>query len=306
MIHTPVNLRGRVLDYLKNNLPELEKNIGDKVTLYTPHDPEYTSDCSEEWLAPSIEKGIVPDVMLTHASEFASLNNRKESGLFSDLAEQCVKENPVREELSLLTDPNGLFYPLFVVPLAMSYNTRKINENELKHSWADLFNEKFKVIFPERGKPLSIAVGAYLMHEFPEQFPAFEQRVVYEGTPANVVKSVVLGEYNMAVTNVTFSIMVEGRNTAINFPKEGFVLLPQVLVWKKGADEKLKIIADLLMREEMQNYFSEQGAWPGLRSIPIGETIAYDGRLKNWQGWDAYCREVSEFDKYTSTTQGGT
>ena len=24
MIHTPVNLRGRMLDYLKNNLPDLE------------------------------------------------------------------------------------------------------------------------------------------------------------------------------------------------------------------------------------------------------------------------------------------
>lgn len=127
------------------------------------------------------------------ASEFAILRNRMESGLLSDLAGRYADENPVREELRMLTDPHGLFYPLFVVPMVMFYNSRKIKEGELKHSWTDLFNEKFKVIFPNRDKPLTRAVGAYLKHEFPEQFPEFEQRVVHEGTPPSVIKSVVSG-----------------------------------------------------------------------------------------------------------------
>ncbi len=299
MLHTPVNLRGRMLDYLKNNLADLEKIIGDKITLYTPHDPEYSSNCSEEWLGPSIEKGIVPDLMVTHASEFAALRNRVESGLLSDLAGRYANEKPVREELNMLTDSHGLFYPLFVVPLAMFYNTKKIKAEELRHSWTDLFNEKFKIIFPERDKPLSRAVGAYLKHEFPEQFPEFEKRAVYEGSPTNVIKSVASGEYDMGMTNLSFALMAENRSISINYPQEGFVFLPQVLVWKKGSDEKLKIIADLLMGEEMQNYLSQQGTWPALKGIPMGETIAYNGRLRNWQGWEAYIEEVYEFDKFT-------
>jgi len=98
--------------------------------------------------------------------------------------------------------------------------------------------------------------------------------------------------------------MAQGRGIAINPPTEGFILLPQIIAWKKGADEKLKVIADLLMQEEMQNYLSEQGCWPAMREIPISDTIAYNGRLKNWQGWDAYTEEVSEFDKFTHEIGG--
>jgi len=75
MVHTPVNLRGRMLDYIKINLPDLERKVGDKIALYTPHDPEYRSDSSEQWLGPSIEKGIVPDLMVTHASYIPGTHN---------------------------------------------------------------------------------------------------------------------------------------------------------------------------------------------------------------------------------------
>lgn len=298
MVHTPVNLRGRMLDFMKKNLKDLENKIGDEITLYTPHDPEYDSNCSEEWLSPSIEKGIVPDLMITHAPEFATLKNKEKSELLSDMAGKYTVDNPVREEIKMLEDPKGLFYPLFVVPMAMFYNTNKIQEEELEHSWKDIFNDKFKIIFPERDKPLSRAVGAYLKHNYPEQFEELEKRVVYEGSPTHVIKSVVSGEYDMGITNYTFALMAEGRNAAINYPKEGYILLPQVLMWKKGADEKLKAIADLLMGEEMQRYLSEQGTWPALRGIPIDKSIEYNGILKKWQGWDAYLSQVYEFDKY--------
>jgi len=143
MIHTPVNTRGYLMDYVKSNLSELEQGIGDKIALYTPHDAEYSTNCSELWLEPCIEKGILPDVILTHATEFASFKSRKESDLFSNIAGQYAKENPVREELAMLNDPEGLFYPLFVVPLVMCYNTQIVKREDLKHSWTDLFNEKY-------------------------------------------------------------------------------------------------------------------------------------------------------------------
>lgn len=299
MIHTPVNLRGRMMDYIKDNLLSLEEKIGDNISLYTPHDPEYTSDCSEEWLAPSIEKGIVPDLIVTHATEFAALENRSEVGLFSDRSSRYLKENPVREELSMLIDPQGIFYPICVTPLVMIYNMEKIKDHELKHSWTDLFNEKYKVIFPDRDKPLCRATGAFLKAKFPEQFPAFEKKVVYEGSPANVIKAVASGEYDMAITNSPFAAMAQGRKITINFPKEGYILLPQVLVWKKGTDEKLTALADLLICEEMQRYLSEQGAWPIRKDIPMCDTIAYNQQLTSWQGWDAYIKAVSEFDKFS-------
>lgn len=199
MIHTPVNLRGWMLDYIKTRLPGLEKDIGDRIVLYTPHDREYSAGGSEQWLAPALEKGIVPDVMVTHATEFASLEREVATKQFSGLAGEYARENPVRDELQVLSDPRGLFYPLFVVPVVMFFNTQKVKADELKNSWADLFNEKYKVAFPDRDKPMSRAAGAFLMHYFPEHFAAFEQTTEYEGSPANVVKSVVMGGHDIAV-----------------------------------------------------------------------------------------------------------
>lgn len=299
MIHTPVNMRGRMMDYVKDNLPSLEEKIGDRISLYTPHSPEYTKDCSEEWLAPAIEKGIVPDVILTHATEFAALDNRANIGLFSNMAGRYLKENPVRNELGMLTDPQEIFYPISVTPLVMIYNTEKIKEEELEHSWTDMLNDKFKVIFPDRDKPLCRAVGAFLKTQFPERFPAFEKRVLYDGSPNSVVKAVASGEYDMAITNYSFAEMAQGKRIEINSPKEGYILLPQVLVWKKGTDEKLTALADLMMSEEMQYYLAEQGAWPARMGIPMCHTIAYNQQLTNWQGWDSYVKSVSEFDKFS-------
>lgn len=296
MIHTPVNTRGYLMDYVRNNLQELEKEIGDKITIYTPHDAEYSTDCSELWLGPCIEKGILPDVILTHATEFAALKGRNEGDLFSTMAGQYAKENPVREELAILDDPEGLFYPLFVVPLVMCYNTRIVKQDDLKHAWTDLFNEKYKVILPDRDKPLSRAVGAFLQKQYPDEFLKFEIKAVYEGSPNIVVKSVISGEYHMAISNASFAMMAKNKGVEVNQASEGVVLLPQVLVWKKGASEKLKIFADLLMRKEIQDYLGEQGNWPALKGAQMGDTIHNNGQLKTWSGWDAYIKEVAEFD----------
>ncbi len=299
MIHTPVNMRGRMLDYIKNNLPALEEKMGDKIILHVPHDPEYEADCGEEWLAPAVEKGIVPEIIITHATDFASLTDRYQDNLFSDLAGQFEKNHPIRKELSMLTDPKGLFSLVSVTPLVMFYNPKTVKEDDLKHTWADLFNENYKVIFPDRDKPLTRAAGAFLKQRFPDEFPKFEKRVVYEGYPSDVVKAVISGEYDMAMSICSFAEMGNSRGIKINPTEEGYILLPQVLVWKNGVNEKATAIADLLMSEEMQSFLSEQGSWPASSGVPIGDTIEHNDRLKNWQGWDSYLKEVSEFDKFT-------
>jgi len=299
MIHTPVNLRGYLLDYIKSNLTELEKEIGDKITLYTPHDEEYSMSCKEPWLESCIKKDILPDIVLTHATEFASLKSRNEGGVFSNIGGQYAEENPVREELSMLEDPEGLFYPLFVVPLVMCYNTKMVNPEDLQHSWADLFNEKYKVFLPAREKPMTRAVGAFLKRNYPQQFTKFEEKAVYGGSPKDVMKSVISGECHFAISNISFAMMGKNKNVALNMPSEGVVLLPDVLVWKKNSSEKLKRIAELLMRQDIQDYLGEQGNWPALKSAKMGDTITYIDQLKSWEGWDTYIKAVSDFDAGT-------
>ena len=299
MLHTPVNVRGWMSDYIKASLRKLEEEIGEKIQLFTPHDPEYDSDCTEEWLAPSIEKGIMPDVIVTHATEFASLEKEERIRILSKLAGEYADINPLRKELNKLTDPLGIFYPISVTPLTMIYNAENVKEDDLKHSWEDLLNDKYKVIFPDRDKPLSRAVGAYLKVNFPEQFANFEKRVTYSGKPPNMLKAVASSEYDMAMTLLSFAGVEQQGRVKINKPKEGYIPLPQVIVWKQGTNKSLMSFADILTDMQMQTYLSNQDSWVVKEDVPLHGTTQDMKQLTDWQGWDFYLDAVADFDKYT-------
>lgn len=305
MLHTPVNVRGRMLDCIKASLKELEEEVGDSIQLFTPHDPEYSSDCTEEWLAPSIEKGIMPDVIVTHATEFASLKQEARSRLFSDLAGQYAKLNPIREEMRRLYDPQGIFYPISVTPLAMIYNTEKVKEEDLNGSWTDLFHDKYSVIFPDRDKPLCRAVGGYLKANYPDQFAKFEEKVVYDGSPANMLRLVASGQYDMAMTLLSFASIAQQDRVKINKAKEGYIPLPQLIVWKQGVSERLSVLADMLTSLEMQVYLAEQDTWTVNENVPLAGTSQDMKQLSEWKGWDFYLEAVNAFDKYGSCEEKG-
>jgi hypothetical protein len=299
MLHTPVNVRGRMLDYLKASLKDLEREVGDEIQLFTPHDPQYSSDCTEEWLPASIERGIMPDIIITHATEFASLKREQRIELFSSLPGQYEELKPIRKELSKLKDSLGIFYPISVTPLAMIYNAENVKEEELKHSWADLFNEKFKVIFPERNKPLCRAAGGFLKANFPEEFPEFEERVTYSGTPANMTRLIASGEYDMGMTLLPFAGIGQQGRVKINKTKEGYIPLPQTIVWKKGASKSLMTFADIFRGRDMQSYLAEQDTWTVREDMPIRASDQDMKQVLEWKGWDFYLDAVDEFDKYS-------
>lgn len=305
MLHTPVNVRGRMLDYIKASLKDLEEEVGDSIQLFTPHDPEYSSDCTEEWLTPSIEKGIMPDVIVTHATEFASFKEEARSCFFSDLAGRYAKLNPIREEMSQLYDPQGIFYPISVTPLAMIYNTEKVKEEDLTGSWTDLFNDKYSVIFPDRDKPLCRAVGGYLKANYSDQFAKFEEKVVYDGSPANMLRLVASGQYDMGMTLLSFASIAQQNRVKINKVKEGYIPLPQLIVWKRGVNDRLSVLAELLTGSEMQAYLTEQDTWVVNEYVPLSGTSQDMKQLSEWKGWDFYLEAVDAFDKYGSHDEKG-
>jgi hypothetical protein len=294
MIHTPINSRGYLMEYIKRNLPEMEKSIGDKVSISTPG-----NDHSKSWLLESIAENNLPDVILAHASDFSVLKDRKEGNLFSSIAGKYAKENTIREELEVLIDPYEIFYPLFVVPMVMCYNTRIVNKEDLKNSWTDIFNEKLNVIFPDKDTPSSKAVRAYLKKNYPREYEAFEKKVTYGHSPVEVIQAVAAGQYHMGISNVSFPMMAKQKDISINMPVEGVVPLPQVLLWKKNISEKLTKIADLLMQEEIQNYLGEQGFWPVRKNAPIGSTTSNSELLKSWDGWNIFIKSISDLETET-------
>lgn len=298
MMHMPVNVRSRMIEYAKEALEVLEYPRGMDFSVVTPHDPPYTLDCSEEWLGSAIDKQIVPEVIVTHATEFATDRLQGRECHFSPFAQGCLDRNPIRKEFVMLQDPLRVFFPVSVTPLVMVFNPETVHGDELVHSWEDLLETHRSVLFPDRDKPLSRAAGAYLLKTYPDRFPDFERRVAYDGSPASVVKRVASGEYDMAMTNYSFASMVAGRRVAINKPKEGCILLPQVMVWKKGVEEDLIVLSDLMMQKKTQEYLMEQGIWPARSDIPPDETFSCSRQLDCWTGWDDYIEAVADFDAY--------
>jgi len=298
MIHTPVNLRGYMLDYVNTNLEFLEQKIGEKIEVFTPHDKLYSSQCTEQWLGRAFENDVVPDLMLTHATEFASFSASQRESFLSSSACRYTQKNPLRKEFLPFTAHNCFFYPAFIVPLIMFYNPYKIKKSDLANSWTDLFNKKFKVLFPARDKPLSRVAGAYLNSLSSKDFQELQTRITYEGSPANVIRMVCEGDYDISINTLSFALMTKNQNIALNCPKEGFLILPQVFAWKKESSEKLDFIADLFMTEDFHRYLNDQEVWSCKDTLRMSGSELYGAILKNWKGWDVFLREVSDFDNY--------
>lgn len=277
------------MDYMSSHLPELERTTGDTIEVTTPG-----HEHAKSWLLESMRENRVPDIMLAHASDFSVLENGQAHDLFSPIAGEYAAEHPLRDELELFKDPEGLFYPLFIVPMVMIYNKKLVNEEELLHSWTDLLATKWTVAFPDKDTPISKAVMAHLKKNHACEYEAFKNRVVFLNSPVEVIQAVAMGQYHLGIANISFSMMAKQRNVEINWPMEGPIPVPQVLVWKKQANPLLRNIADLLTNHEIQQYLGKQGFWPVGNATHPG-SVPLGGNWKNtWVGWESFMQSIKE------------
>lgn len=281
LVHTSINARRYIMDHLKERLQEFERRTGERVLLKNPG-----NDHSKSWLLESIESRELPDVALSHASDFSVLDEGSRYGLFAST--RAWSGTPaLHPESAPFHDPSGIFHPVFIVPMVPIYNGKVVQAAELRHSWADLFENDRKVLFPDKDTPISKAVLAYLHTTWPAEYPAFRERLSFGGSPVEVLQAVGNGEFHMGISNVSFSMMAKQRNIEIDAPSEGAVALPQVLVWGAHASSELTALHDLLMEEKLQRYLEEQGFW-ATADIPEDERMPVARWKSVWAGWDDF------------------
>ena len=281
LVFTTINLRRYIMDYLKERLQEHEQRTGERVLVKTPG-----HDHSKNWVLESIASQELPDVMLSHASEFSVLEDRSARGLFAS-APAWSGTPPLHPESAPFHDPAGILHPVFIVPMVPIYNRKIVRPEELKGSWTDLFDGGRKVIFTGRDTPISKTVMAYLKKTWPEEYSALRRRVCFGGSPVEVIQAVGSGEYHMGISNLPFSVMAKQRNIEIDAPSEGAVAAPQVLVWSRQAGSGLSAMHGLLMEEGLQRYLEEQGFW-AIADIPASERIPLTRWKSTWSGWDDF------------------
>lgn len=278
------------MKYINDKLPEIIEEVGEPISIEIP-----SHDHSRSWLLERMGQGDVPDVILSHASDFAVLEKRELKEVFSEIAGEYAQKNPVESQYKLYEDANKLFYPIFNVPMVMFYNKRLVSEEALSHSWKDLLNEKWKIIFPNQHTPISKVVMAYFKKNHASEYERLKERVVFGKSPVEVIHAVARGDYHIGISNLSFSMMARQKKLEINHAVEGPIFLPEVLVFKKNSDPKLTKIADLLTQDGFQDYLGQQGFMP-LHCPSKMDILEGDGWKKNWNGWDDFLRELRELD----------
>lgn len=295
VIHTSINARGYLWDYINRDLPAFEKEIGQKISLISSG-----HDRSKSWLMESINENRIPDVMLAHASEFSILDLEQTiSPLFAPNS-KISRNYPVRDEMKSFIDYEGLFHPICSVPLIMFYNRKNVSETDLCNSWTDLFNEKLRVVFPYEDIPISKVIMANLKNRFKKEFDEFRKNIVFGESPMKVINAVASGRYDMGVSNLYFfmiSNLAQEESIAINWPREGLIPLPQVLVFKKDAHPQLFQFIDLLTSDEFQNFLSEQAFWPISGKSPLYGFFRENEWINSWQNWGAFLKMIQNLDQ---------
>ena len=84
------------------------------------------------------------------------------------------------------------------------------------------------------------------------------------------------GEYDMAMTLLSFAGVGQQGRVRINEPREGYIPLPQVIAWKQGTRKSLMTFADILTDPEMQTYLSNQDAWTVKEGVPLWDSPRYE------------------------------
>lgn len=235
--------------------------------------------------------------MLCHASDLSVIDAPTRKKLFSGIARAYEKEHPIRKEFSAFSDPDGICYPLFIVPMVMFYNKKNGTADTLAGSWNDLFNLERKILFPDRDTPISKVVLAFLEKNYPDNYQAFLNRVAFGDSPVEVIQAVVVGKFDLAISNFSFSLMAKQRNIEINTATEGAIALPQIMLWKKGVSEKALLIADVYRDPMIHTYLGEQGFWPCLPDVPVGLFPPGSAVEKDWDGWDRFLEGIAKTEK---------
>lgn len=297
MIHTPVNTRAHLIDYMQEHLPELETILGERARITDPHEYDPNTRCELSWMLGALKDEKMPDLFITHACEFTPFGGPAIRKLLAPQAGEFMKAWPLRQEFQILADPHHRFYPYCMVPIVMCYHPDLVDESDLTGSWSDLFNETGSCLCPSIEKPLSKTLGAYLLHAFPDQFGRFLQRCDWKFSPAEVIRKVAAKEYSMGVTTLSFAMMAEHMGMKIHRPKEGALLIPQVLCWHQS-EPKLQQAAALLMQPEVLEYLSSQGYLTAFEMENEKGGLKDCPQIEQWPGWEEHIQRVRDFESF--------
>ena len=284
LLHCPLNISRSLEEMLKAFGRELEGKHGIGLEVVTqPHRP------TEEGLFQVLLRdGEMPEMVIGHVNDFAELP----AGFLEEHFRSLPGRFPMRPELvkAGFTDPRGYFHPFAVIPFAMFYNTGLLGEDQLPGSWQDLLEARWskQVLMPDEYRMVSRVIRTFMQNQYPDRFADFRENVVHHGAPIDVVNAVDEGRYPLGITNIAFARISRNKNTRLLWPADGTLCMPQVMVWSKGADDRLLEIGEFLFSQQVQEYLALQAFVPASPEIPLAPLLSERELNLRWESWEYY------------------
>ncbi|AZO95996.1 ABC transporter substrate-binding protein [Halocella sp. SP3-1] len=289
LVHCPLNISRTMGEMLKGFIRQLNKKYGMDVRVeIQPHRPT-----EEHLFEKYVKEGNIPDLTIGHANDFAELSDdimKEYFQPFSDLF-------PLRKELLDLkfTDPAGYFHTFALVPYAIIYNHKILKKEEAPCIWENLLEPQWegRILLPDEFRTVSVIINSYMKTRFPQRYDDYRANTVFEGNPVDVVSAVDQGQYPVGIVNISFSRFSREKNVSSKWPDDGTFCVPQIMVWKKGIDERLLELGEYIMSEEMQKFFAQQSFIPAAPEILLPQEAENNECRLIWEGWGHFLKIIS-------------
>jgi hypothetical protein len=285
-VHLPLNISRALEQFILEFSREMEKKYGLQV------DIESQIQCRPDNVPENdIDESSVPDLVVGSVDYLANFPEPEDylEHYYCSLPGRF----PIRPELTEngFADPKGYFHPFVIMPFAIFYNAELLEQEELPHTWEDLFDSRWqdKICLPDRHHMAPKMIRAYIRAYYSEKYDVFQKNLVYQGAPINVINALTEGWYPLGMTNISFA-RIAARNQKIRllWPQDGLFCLPQVMMWSKKADERLLEIGDFLLSRQVQEYLALQTFVPVSAEVVMPYLLTENNCGLRWKDWDDF------------------
>lgn len=287
-LHCPLNITRSLAEMIGNFGRHLQEKNGMEVKVEVqPHRPE-----EESLFKICVEKKELPDLIIGHVNDFAELPE----GYLAEYFCSLPAHYPLRKELADIgfNDTKGYFHPFVIIPFAVFYNHNMLSEKDIPIVWEDLLDSRWRnsILMPDEYRVVSLIIRNFMESSYPDKFNEFKANVKYQGSPIEVVNAVDEGNYPLGITNIAWARFSRQKNTSLIWPQDGTFCMPQVIVWKKGADERLFEMGDYIMSQPVQEFLALQGFVPVSPDVSLPPLLNNNKFSLRWQGWEHFLEVI--------------
>ncbi|MCL0060782.1 ABC transporter substrate-binding protein [Dehalococcoidia bacterium] len=231
------------------------------------------------------DAGDIPELTLTH--QLSILKNRDAvmtSGDYESPGERLPKMRADLQELGF-DDPSGYFKTMCLVPIVLIYN-RDISDPP--ESWADLTDARWKGLIGAASPDVFRKVVRFYFEELlGDDAEHLLANITYTGVHIDVNLAVDNGELDIGIIPLPFARASRKKNVCMQWPREGALCLPQVIIHKKGIQDDTLKISEYLLSGEVQRHISEVGMLiPVDPNAPLPPELVGNKLNLFWKGWD--------------------